>query len=69
MTAPTHEDLPSYEEAREELIEVVRSLEQGGITRCLPGHSKHARTLASFEGSRELAFDSRRCSGTDRDEH
>ena len=30
MTAPTHEDLPSYEEAREELVEVVRRLESGG---------------------------------------
>lgn len=30
MTTPTHEDLPSYEEAREELVEVVRRLESGG---------------------------------------
>ncbi len=30
MTAPTHEDRPSYEEAREELVEVVRRLESGG---------------------------------------
>jgi exodeoxyribonuclease VII small subunit len=30
MTTPTHEDQPSYEEAREELVEVVRRLESGG---------------------------------------
>lgn len=30
MTAPTHENQPSYEEAREELVEVVRRLESGG---------------------------------------
>ena len=29
MTSPT-EDQPSYEEAREELVEVVRRLESGG---------------------------------------
>jgi len=31
-TAPKPADTPSYEDAREELIEVVRSLEQGGTT-------------------------------------
>ena len=32
MTPATDEDLPTYEEAREELIEVVRTLEAGGTT-------------------------------------
>ncbi|MDQ4052512.1 MAG: exodeoxyribonuclease VII small subunit [Actinomycetota bacterium] len=31
MTDPQH-DLPSYEEAREELLDVVRRLETGGST-------------------------------------
>ena len=30
MTAGTDDDRPSYEEAREELVEVVRRLESGG---------------------------------------
>ena len=30
MTAGTDDDRPSYEEAREELVEVVRRLEAGG---------------------------------------
>ena len=30
MTAPADDDRPSYEEAREELVEVVRRLESGG---------------------------------------
>ena len=33
MTAVAHETLPSsYEQAREELVEVVRRLENGGVT-------------------------------------
>ncbi|NPC45133.1 exodeoxyribonuclease VII small subunit [Nocardioides sp. zg-1230] len=32
MTDATPEQQPSYEEAREELIEVVRTLEAGGTT-------------------------------------
>jgi exodeoxyribonuclease VII small subunit len=30
MSAPADHDRPSYEEAREELVEVVRRLESGG---------------------------------------
>lgn len=30
MSAPADNDRPSYEEAREELVEVVRRLESGG---------------------------------------
>ena len=30
MTTPPSEDRPSYEQAREELVEVVRALESGG---------------------------------------
>lgn len=30
MTTPVDDDRPSYEEAREELVEVVRRLESGG---------------------------------------
>jgi exodeoxyribonuclease VII small subunit len=30
MSAPADDDRPSYEEAREELVEVVRRLESGG---------------------------------------
>jgi exodeoxyribonuclease VII small subunit len=32
QTAPSGDDPPSYEEARAELIEVVRALEAGGTT-------------------------------------
>ena len=45
-TAQNHEGL-SYEQAREELIEVVRSLEQGGTSL--------AESLALWERGEELA--------------
>ena len=45
--SPENQGNPSYEQAREELIEVVRSLEQGGTTL--------AESLALWERGEELA--------------
>jgi exodeoxyribonuclease VII small subunit len=47
MTDATETGGPSYEQAREELIEVVRSLEQGGTSL--------AESLALWERGEELA--------------
>ena len=47
MTDATETGGPSYEQAREELIEVVRSLEQGG--------TGLAESLALWERGEELA--------------
>jgi exodeoxyribonuclease VII small subunit len=47
MSAPADHDRPSYEEAREELVEVVRRLESGG--------TDLEESLALWERGEELA--------------
>lgn len=47
MSAPADHDRPSYEEAREELVEVVRRLESGG--------SDLEESLALWERGEQLA--------------